>query len=317
MLTLLTIASGLRAQVDITGRWYGRSPITKAPGYHLSLPDQGDIMDIEATDVDKVSGRYYHYYWDEGAFYYVIKRLEGAYMNNEGTWVLKETGVIANYLFRAHYPCLQTYTLKYRRIKNQDSLSGTWTAASFEDCGAGTSGFSHRRPAFTIKGAIDSIEVMLNTMSGPKQDIAAGQIAAMPKPAITAATQPAASSKPLTDTTYKQVMTRNNSLVKTILLQSPVIKIEIWDNGIVDNDNISLYFNEQVVLKKKRITTVALTATLTAVPGQTNELVMYANNLGDIPPNTAVMRVLADGKAYEFEITSDERNNGTVRFQLK
>jgi hypothetical protein len=44
---------------------------------------------------------------------------------------------------------------------------------------------------------------------------------------------------------------------------------------------------------------------------------MYAENLGSIPPNTALMVVTVGDKRYEVNITSTEQTNGTVRFRLK
>jgi type IV secretory pathway VirB9-like protein len=44
---------------------------------------------------------------------------------------------------------------------------------------------------------------------------------------------------------------------------------------------------------------------------------MYADNLGSIPPNTALMVVTVAGKRYEVNITSTEQTSGTVRFRLK
>jgi hypothetical protein len=48
---------------------------------------------------------------------------------------------------------------------------------------------------------------------------------------------------------------------------------------------------------------------------EVNELVMYAENLGTIPPNSAVM-VIRDGpNRYEVRISSDLNNSGVVRFK--
>ncbi|MEI9934219.1 MAG: hypothetical protein WDM71_05080 [Ferruginibacter sp.] len=45
-----------------------------------------------------------------------------------------------------------------------------------------------------------------------------------------------------------------------------------------------------------------------------NELTMYAENLGEIPPNTALM-VITDGDSrYEVNVSSDLQNSGSVHF---
>jgi type IV secretory pathway VirB9-like protein len=48
-----------------------------------------------------------------------------------------------------------------------------------------------------------------------------------------------------------------------------------------------------------------------------NELIMYAENLGSIPPNTALMIVTVGDKRYEVNISSTEQTNGAVRFRYK
>jgi hypothetical protein len=45
-----------------------------------------------------------------------------------------------------------------------------------------------------------------------------------------------------------------------------------------------------------------------------HELVMVADNLGRIPPNTSLMIVDAGDKRYEVRITSTEQKNAVVRF---
>jgi hypothetical protein len=41
---------------------------------------------------------------------------------------------------------------------------------------------------------------------------------------------------------------------------------------------------------------------------------MYAENLGEIPPNTALMVVNDGEKRYEVRISSDLKNSGTIHF---
>jgi hypothetical protein len=43
---------------------------------------------------------------------------------------------------------------------------------------------------------------------------------------------------------------------------------------------------------------------------------MFAENLGTIPPNTALMIVTVAGKRYEVNISSSEQTSGTVRFRM-
>jgi hypothetical protein len=44
---------------------------------------------------------------------------------------------------------------------------------------------------------------------------------------------------------------------------------------------------------------------------------MVGENLGTIPPNTALMMVTAGEKRYQLFLTSDEKKNALVRFIYK
>ncbi len=44
---------------------------------------------------------------------------------------------------------------------------------------------------------------------------------------------------------------------------------------------------------------------------------MYAENLGEIPPNTALMIVIDGDNRHEVRITSDTQKNGTIAFTHK
>ena len=57
--------------------------------------------------------------------------------------------------------------------------------------------------------------------------------------------------------------------------------------------------------------------TLNLAEGKTNELVLYAENLGSIPPNTALMIITDGTNRYEVRLSSDLKNNASVRFELK
>jgi type IV secretory pathway VirB9-like protein len=44
---------------------------------------------------------------------------------------------------------------------------------------------------------------------------------------------------------------------------------------------------------------------------------MYADNLGKIPPNTSLMIITAGTKRYELRISSSEKKSAVVRFRYQ
>jgi hypothetical protein len=102
-----------------------------------------------------------------------------------------------------------------------------------------------------------------------------------------------------------------------IEVESKTFTVDMYDNGQVDGDTISLYFNGKLMVSRQRLSTEPIHLNITIDPTRNdNELVMYAENLGSIPPNTALMVVTVGDKRYEVNISSSEQTSGTVRFKL-
>jgi hypothetical protein len=111
---------------------------------------------------------------------------------------------------------------------------------------------------------------------------------------------------------------RTKQVIKIIDLPAEECTVQLYDNGQVDGDTVSLYFNGKLMVASKRLSTSPITLKITLDGSrEDNDLVMYAENLGSIPPNTALMVVTVADKRYEVNITSTEQTSGTVRFRLK
>jgi N-acetylmuramoyl-L-alanine amidase len=111
---------------------------------------------------------------------------------------------------------------------------------------------------------------------------------------------------------------RSKRVVQTIEVTEPDIRVELYDNGQIDEDTVSIFLNDRLVLDRKRLSTnpIILDVKLDREKKE-NDLVMHADNMGTIPPNTALMVVTVKGKRYEFNISSTEDANGTVRFRFR
>ena len=111
---------------------------------------------------------------------------------------------------------------------------------------------------------------------------------------------------------------RINTVIKTIEVINKSFKVDLYDNGEIDGDSISLFYNNKLLLANKKLSDKAITLTIT-VDGESemNQLVMYAENLGSIPPNTALMVVTDGPNRYEVRITSKLKKSGVINFILK
>jgi hypothetical protein len=109
---------------------------------------------------------------------------------------------------------------------------------------------------------------------------------------------------------------RNKEIIKTIEVDSRSFRVDLYDNGQIDGDTISLYLNGKLMVSRQRLSTEPITLKITMTEDD-NELIMYAENLGSIPPNTALMVVTVGDKRYEVNISSTEKTNGAVRFRYR
>ncbi|HMK26528.1 MAG TPA: hypothetical protein VK483_10900 [Chitinophagaceae bacterium] len=112
-----------------------------------------------------------------------------------------------------------------------------------------------------------------------------------------------------------QLTKRKAELVKEIYVDTGAIKIDFYDNGQIDGDTISVFANNMPVVSNKRLGTRPVSITIKIDLKRTEqEVIMVGENLGAIPPNTALMIITAADKRYQLYLTSDEQKNAMVRF---
>lgn len=114
---------------------------------------------------------------------------------------------------------------------------------------------------------------------------------------------------------YKQ---RENVINNEIEVDSDSLTVDFYDNGEVDGDSISVFFNNQLLAFYQRLSTKAIHFDLVLDSAkELNELSMFADNLGSIPPNTALMIVSDGKKRHEIRMTSNLERNAVLRIRRK
>ena len=83
----------------------------------------------------------------------------------------------------------------------------------------------------------------------------------------------------------------------------------------MDGDSITVLVNKNVVVSHQRLTTKPITTFIRIDLNNTfQEIEMVAENLGSIPPNTAMLIITAGEKKYQLYLTSTESKSAMVRF---
>ena len=102
-----------------------------------------------------------------------------------------------------------------------------------------------------------------------------------------------------------------------INIDAPVLTIYVFDNSYIDGDTMSLFFNGTWILDHYGVTKEKQPVQLNLVPNTNNYLVLFANNLGKSPPNTAAIE-FDDGKTKRlFRLSSDLKKCSAINFYYK
>jgi hypothetical protein len=111
---------------------------------------------------------------------------------------------------------------------------------------------------------------------------------------------------------------RKQIVSKQIEVASDSVRLSFYDNAEVDGDSISVFLNGKIVVAHQELSERAFNVYIQLDTNlETNEVSMFAENLGKYPPNTALM-VISDGdKRYETFLSSDFKGNATIRLKLR
>lgn len=249
-------------------------------------------------------------------------------------------------------PCLMTCYLEYNKMGDLETLTGTYSSRNVNDkgdCGTGTV-YLEKKPTsdfykedFVTKRENElkkKAKPVINKPSTTKRTIAKttapkkasikpgaeeNLIETPSKKMVSPSTETVVPKKeeitktpnpPAIKTLPKPeiLKSRSNEIVKTITTHAKEFKIELYDNGDIDGDRISVYHNNELIVSNKTLTDKPITFSIKADENvSVHEFVMVAENLGSIPPNTALMIVTAGDQRYELFITSTEQKNAVVR----
>ena len=111
---------------------------------------------------------------------------------------------------------------------------------------------------------------------------------------------------------------RDTEIVQSFEIEEDSVQIAVYDNGVIDGDSVTLIYDGRVIILKQLLLRQPLLIKIPVGSEQeTHLLQMYAENLGTIPPNTALM-VIRDGeKKYDVYISSNATTNGSVLFRRR
>jgi hypothetical protein len=112
----------------------------------------------------------------------------------------------------------------------------------------------------------------------------------------------------------------NTELAKPIIItvRSPVIKFEIRDYLREDFDTVSIYLNRRPIAQRIGIFKKPYKQTFRLDENsELNEIVLYAENLGLIPPNTSDLLIIDGTRKHQLIIRSTKETSAVVYLRYK
>ncbi|HYH55001.1 MAG TPA: hypothetical protein VD772_00225, partial [Anseongella sp.] len=267
---------------DLSGKWYGK--ITQGPGGYAS--EYAFELEIDQEN-ENLSGISFAYYKED----VVAKFNYYGFFQDQRSIVLQEDVVMEEKTPPQWVVCIKRLALRYRETDSSEYLEGEWAGIGITDGEACIPGqvFLSRDPyrAETVPRHALPADTSALLLAGP----------AVPEEAP------------------------GGRLLKPgseIFVRSPDIVVKIADYQIIDGDIVTVYFNEEKVVDKQLIRKepIILRLNLEASP-QPGKLLLYAENLGRIPPNTALMVVEDSRGRQRIKLESDYERSDVIYIRYK
>jgi hypothetical protein len=346
VLSLLMLGFHHASAQKMSGQWIGG--FTSADDPSGSTTDY--VLEIELAGT-QVSGYSYTYFSISGKRYFVICKLNGSFDKGSKSLSVNEVETVKTNTPPDFKNCHQSHELTYLKQADKEILLGKWKPVEKgSDCGKGNTSLERKllitSPPLAKKDekiapkkiesnptqqkivkdtepkALPSIkkpsdDKTNNTPKSGQQSLTekSTEKKTDPKPVMA---MEGGKAKNLSETAKEKLTQRNAQIIKTIDVTGPSIKIEIYDNGQVDGDTVSIFMNGVLLIPKKMLTAKPITINIDVNEKEdVYDIVMFAESMGTIPPNTAFMIITTATNRYEINITSTEQTSGSIRLRIK
>jgi hypothetical protein len=330
---------------DLTGIW---------KGFFMSESGQFYKLEFQLSHNKSYAASGVSYSYLDVRFYGKAT-MTGSYVKNSKTLKIKEIRTVEVKSVMGGMTCIMNYTLTYSKSGNEEFLEGTYLGRNekplsvdtsfWGDCGGGRVSLRRvvssdfylepflrkstpktpvTKPPVTTKvnpPVVKKPPVVTKPASKPvvKTPVTTKPIVVVPKiDTSSKIVAPPLVKKPVPENipTPPVLKNRANELVKILTVNNENVTVKLYDNGEIDDDTISVYMDKKLVLASKRLTASPLIVNLKMDEDNSeHELVMVAENLGRIPPNTSLMIVESGEQRFDVRITSTEQKNAVVRFR--
>lgn len=277
---LLLVFSAIHTQgQDLTGLWHGY--ITASAG-EVDLPSSGYSLNIKQQQGDIISGSAYiygkHHLKFEGHLDFI-----GTTNQSSQNVTITELRIMKYIKPSDQYMlCIKLEDLKLVQENSEQYLLGSWEGAVSDGklCVPGSVVLKKHNPASPDENGIS--DTLMRLIS-------------------------------------QDTITRSEFLKTTLAepiiipVSNPWVQLELRDYMREDNDTISVFHNRREVIQNLRITKKPKKFSLLLNPkSELNEIILYARNLGYIPPNTANLTIDDGTRKHRVLIESTLQKSAVI-----
>jgi hypothetical protein len=114
------------------------------------------------------------------------------------------------------------------------------------------------------------------------------------------------------------VSQRKNATIQSLYFKNDSLVLSLYDNGIIDGDTVSVYMNGENIISRQRLKEAATKKTIYISSNMDSvQLVLFADNLGSIPPNTGLLTVRDGDDVYQVRFSADLQTNASIILRRK
>ena len=205
--------------------------------------------------------------------------------------------------------------LEYHENDSMQELSGIWNTNRTKEYSHVTGSLVlHKQKKSTDSKLIKQL-VKLNLLSSvalPKDALQPDLHQAIKKPLLSVPFIPK-NIAPAAALALRKIET-----IETVFIKSDSLILTLYDNGEVDGDTVTILMNGQVIWARQGLTERGINKVI-KIPAELDsvQLIMYAENLGSIPPNTGLLVVRDGSSNYEIRFSGDLQKNAAIVLKRK
>ena len=272
----------------------------------------------------RISGYSYVTFVANDTFYYGIRKVKGKFEG--GSIVVEDDKFVANNFPEA--PAKKVGRVVTIPLNGQDSLvsiNGRWKTNQTKNYYSVPGSVEAARSNDSSSSALFAHLRELNLMPGENIAVAETKAKVSEKKTVGQTKAKTKINQPTIKEEIKRKIApvviaydqRKNNLLRTIDVTSDSLILSFYDNGVVDGDEISVYMNGQQILSSAILKSSALKTIVLFDTASELTLLLVAENLGTIPPNTGLITIRDGENFYQLNFSADMQTNASILIRRK